>query len=218
MVTVLCLFYTIGLFGYLCAYEGTQDNIFLNFDMSDHVFYLGRAGYAVTLTLAMPLVMLPCREALLSLPEQWRNRVLSAKMKAVDEGPLVINGVNFDEEMPLLSKSIAQYDSAKSFTTSDLTLDPPTFADDVTHVGSTVLIVGVAYVGAVAVPGVAIVWSICGSFMAILIAFFILSACYLKIRYKKGITLQSIGAACLLVFSGVACIVCTTQTIWRMQQ
>jgi amino acid permease len=218
MVTVLCLFYTIGLFGYLCAYEDTQDNIFLNFDMSDHVFFLGRAGYAVTLTLAMPLVMLPCREALLSLPEQWRNRVLSAKMKAVDEGPLVINGVNFDEEMPLLSKSIAQYDSAESTTTSNLTLDPPTFADYVTHVGSTALIVGVAYVGAVAVPGVAIVWSICGSFMAILIAFFIPSACYLKIRYKKGITLQSVGAACLLVFSGVACTVCTTQTIWRMQQ
>jgi hypothetical protein len=166
----------------------------------------------------MPLAMLPCREALLSLPEQWRNRVASAKMKAVDECPLVINGVNFDEEMPLLTKSIAQYDDGQSTTTSDLTLDPPTLADYVTHVGSTFLIVGVAYVGAVVVPGVAIVWSICGSFMAILIAFFIPSACYLKIRHKQGFTLQSIGAACLLVFSGVACIVCTAQTIWRMQQ
>lgn len=218
MMTVFCLFYTIGMFGYLCAYEETQDNIFLNFDMSDHVFFLGRAGYAVTLTLAMPLAMLPCREALLSLPEQWHNRRASAEMKTVGESSIIINGVNFDEELPLLSKAISEYDSMERTTTDNVTLDPPTCGEYLSHVGSTVLIITVAYVGAIAVPGVAIVWSICGSFMAIIIAFFIPSACYLKIRHKRGINPRIIGAACLLVFSGVACVACTAQTVWRILQ
>ena len=223
MVLPFSLFYTIGLFGYLCAYEDTKDNIFLNFDLSDKVFFLGRAGYAVTLTLAMPLVVLPCREALLSLPEQWRNRKTSSKMNSAsnaDEGPLIVNGVNFDEARPLLSKAIKEYDAMESNTVpqKQLELAPPTCEEYLVHVGSTMLIVGVCYVGAIAVPGVALVWSICGSFMAILIAFFIPSACYLKIRRGKGINPRSIGAACLLVFSGAACIVCTGQTIWRMQQ
>jgi len=215
------LFTTIGLFGYLCAYEDTKDNIFLNFDLTDHVFFLGRAGYAITLTLAMPLVMLPCREALLSLPEQWSHRKVSAKLQAVDDGPLIINGVNFDEELPLLSKTIKEYDSAdKSAAVSDITeeLDPPTCGEYMVHIGSTALIVTICYIGAVAVPGVAVVWSICGSSMAIIIAFFIPSACYLKIRGKKGVNPQTVGAACLLVFSAVACVLCTAQTIWRMQQ
>lgn len=216
------LFTTIGLFGYLCAYDDTKDNIFLNFDLSDHVFFLGRAGYAITLTLAMPLVLLPCREALLSLPEQWSHRSIASKVQAVDDGPLIINGVNFDEELPLLSKAIQEYDSAgdKSAATSELTeeLGPPTCAEYAVHIGSTALIVGICYVGAVAVPGVALVWSIAGSSMAIIIAFFIPSASYLKLRGKKGVNPRTIGAACLLVFSAVACVVCTAQTIWRMQK
>ena len=217
------LFTTIGLFGYLCAYEDTEDNIFLNFNLSDHIFFLGRAGYAVTLTLAMPLVMLPCREALLSLPEQWHNRQMASKMKTVDEGPLIINGVNFDEELPFLSKAIKEYDStaataAPSSGVTSAELAAPTCGEYAVHIGSTALILGICYIGAIAVPGVAVVWSICGSSMAIIIAFFIPSACYLKIRYKKGINPRTVGAAFLLVFSAVACVVCTAQTIWRMQQ
>jgi amino acid permease len=216
------LFFIIGLFGYLCAYEDTKDNIFLNFDLSDKVFFLGRLGYAVTLTLAMPLVVLPCREALLSLPEQWRNRKFSAKLTAVieDDGPLIINGVNFDEEHPLLSKALKEYDTNERSTPTPraIELAPPTFQEYVVHIGTTVFIVGVSYIGAIAVPGVAVVWSICGSSMAILIAFFIPSACYLKIRYDKGVNPRSVAAGCLLVFSAVACVLCTGQTIWRMQQ
>jgi amino acid permease len=216
------LFFIIGLFGYLCAYEDTKDNIFLNFDLSDKVFFLGRLGYAVTLTLAMPLVVLPCREALLSLPEQWRNRKFSAKLTAVieDDGPLIINGVNFDEEHPLLSKALKEYDTNERGTSTPRTIElaPPTFQEYVVHIGTTVFIVGVSYIGAIAVPGVAVVWSICGSSMAILIAFFIPSACYLKIRYDKGVNPRSVAAGCLLVFSAVACVLCTGQTIWRMQQ
>lgn len=223
MLTVLLLFTTIGFFGYLCAYDETKDNIFLNFELSDHVFFLGRAGYAVTLTLAMPLVLLPCREALLSLPEQWSRRDVAAQVQTVPDGPLIINGVNFDEERPLLSKAIKEYDSANvSRATSELTtserLAAPTCGEYVVHIGSTALIVGICYIFGIAVPGVAVVWSICGSSMAIIISFFVPSACYLKLRGKKGVNPRTVGAACLLVFSSVACVLCTAQTIWRMQQ
>ena len=173
------LFTTIGFFGYLCAYDDTKDNIFLNFDLSDKVFFLGRAGYAVTLTLAMPLVLLPCREALLSLPEQWSHRKAASKVQAVEDGPLIINGVNFDEELPLLSHAIKDYDSAQKSRTPEVAeLNPPTFAEYAVHIGSTALIVTICYTGAVAVPGVAVVWSICGSSMAI-------SKCY-----RRGVELS----------------------------
>lgn len=216
------LFTTIGFFGYLCAYDDTKDNIFLNFDLSDKVFFLGRIGYAVTLTLAMPLVLLPCREALLSLPEQWNHRKVASKVQAVQGGPLIINGVNFDEELPLLSKAIKDYDSAEDMTPPTIPevaeLSPPTCGEYAVHIGTTALIVTVCYIGAVAVPGVAVVWSICGSSMAIIIAFIIPSACYLKLRGQKGINPRTVGAACLLVFATIACVLCTAQTIWRMQQ
>ena len=155
----------------ICVHTMIQRIIsFLNFALSDKVFFLGRAGYAVTLTLAMPLVLLPCREALLSLPEQWSHRKAASKVQAVEDGPLIINGVNFDEELPLLSKAIKDYDSAEKSSSPEaraVELSPPTFTEYAVHIGSTALIVTICYTGAVAVPGVAVVWSICGSSMAI---------------------------------------------------
>lgn len=86
------------------------------------------------------------------------------------------------------------------------------------HVVSTLMIVSTCYVGAVAAPGVAFVWSICGSSMAFLIAFIFPAMCYIKVRAKhKGHFNRRILASWLMLgFAIVGCAACTVQTLWRM--
>ncbi|CAB9516489.1 Putative sodium-coupled neutral amino acid transporter 10 [Seminavis robusta] len=105
------LFFTVGVFGYLYSYTDTRDNILLNFPLSVKVILLGRIGYGVTILFGMPLVFLPCRAAILSLPTQikeWKEaseQDSRAMMKGTKHH--VANGVTFDEECPLLLEAIA---------------------------------------------------------------------------------------------------------------
>lgn len=104
------LFFTVGIFGYLYAYNETRDNILLNFPLSAKSIMIGRIGYGFTIMFGMPLVFLPCRAAILSLPTQiqeWREAVehveeggVQAMMKGTKNH--IPNGVTFDEECPLL--------------------------------------------------------------------------------------------------------------------
>lgn len=71
---------------------------------------MGRIGYGVTIMFGMPLVFLPCRATILSLPIQireWREAVQHKEeggVEAIMKGTKhhVPNGVTFDEECPLL--------------------------------------------------------------------------------------------------------------------
>ena len=94
------LFQVFGLAGYLYAYDACRGNIFLNFgecdyvlcstdlnftiyfstaslpfyaDPSDPLIIAGRLGMGVTLMFGLPLSILPCREAFLSLIPQLRR-------------------------------------------------------------------------------------------------------------------------------------------------
>ncbi len=81
------------------------------------------------------------------------------------------------------------------------------------HVLSTLCIIAFGYACAVAVPGVGLVWSICGSSMSLIIGFFIPAACYLKIRSRKRLNPRSLAAWAMLIFSILACVVCTTHVV-----
>uniref|UniRef100_A0A7S1VUB1 Amino acid transporter transmembrane domain-containing protein n=1 Tax=Grammatophora oceanica TaxID=210454 RepID=A0A7S1VUB1_9STRA len=99
------------------------------------------------------------------------------------------------------------------------------------HYGSTLFIVLACFVGAVAAPGVAIVWSICGSFLAFLISFILPSACYLKIG-DDGATSSSSSSSSrsgcagewlwrwfsivLLIGSVIGAVVCMRQTVMKL--
>ena len=107
----LCsLFFTVGVFGYLYSYDETRDNILLNFPLSAKSILMGRIGYGITIMFGMPLVFLPCRASILSLPTQireWREAIQHEKeggVQAIMKGTKhhVPNGVTFDEECPLL--------------------------------------------------------------------------------------------------------------------
>ena len=84
------------------------------------------------------------------------------------------------------------------------------------HYGSTFGIIAITYLGAAAVPSVAIVWSLCGSSMAFLIAFILPAAYYLQIQRREHIPdRQGWVSFCwtLLVFSTVGAVACTIQTV-----
>lgn len=74
------LMYSLGLGGYLFAGESIQGNVLLNVPMSKGdgedegefwLFLFGRIGTGVAIMLAMPLMALPCREALLEVVDVW---------------------------------------------------------------------------------------------------------------------------------------------------
>lgn len=96
------LMYLFGLAGYLCAYEDTDGNILLNFDPSDKIIFLGRIGCGITTLFALPMNLLPCREALLSLVVQIGERRVAAATitpSSGSEGPTIAEA----EGRPLLT-------------------------------------------------------------------------------------------------------------------
>lgn len=303
------LFYIVGLCGYLYAYEETKDNILLNFPLEFKLVLIGRVGYGFTLLFGLPLIVLPCREAFLSIPGliwSWWNGVeeelycpptpqsvssrRSRKTGMTKEGHFVVNGIDFDEERPLLKRNSSILPMERTLTLpSVITMnqltagdfvygsmvpngiqEPPVGSDCMSspklgkgmssnlqrdsssggislqlsgskdakhcdgdkelsspapseetksetsvlvHTLSTLLLLTFGYIFAVAVPGVGIVWSICGSSMGIIIGFFIPAVCYLKIRSRKRINPRSVCAWSMAVFAVIASIVCTSHVI-----
>ena len=233
------LFYTVGLCGYLYAYDDTKDNILLNFPLDVGTVFVGRIGYGVTILFGMPLVFLPCRAAILSLPEQIRDR--NGVLKQNDVSALekvmkgakhhVANSLTFDELTPLwierkipldlerpgeMAKALDGTNStinAKPAPQLDPSLQHEAERDLRVHVISTALIMISSFVMAVGVKGVGGVWSIAGSSIAMVIGFVIPASCYLKIRSKKNVNPRSVGALLLLLFSIIASIECTRRTV-----
>lgn len=210
------LMYTFGLAGYLFARSQTQGNILLNFNVGDNLIILGRVGSGLTILMAMPIITLPCREAILEFipnfiewtggkPKHCKN---SHSEKMVDVENLV------NEQTALVSSSMSNGAS------SERSNNYCSYGNTLTHVMSTFMIISICYVFAVAAPGVAIVWSICGSSMAFLIAFIIPCACYIQIQKdEKHIRWYDVkygGAWILLILSIAAAIACTVQTVWRI--
>jgi len=300
----LILFYIVGLCGYLYAYEETKDNILLNFPLDYKMVAIGRLGFGFTLMFGLPLVFLPCREALLSIPGlvwNWWNAIeeeevyspptpqsvhKSRKTGFTKDGHVVVNGIDFDEERPLLKRNSSIVPIEKVVIPSmikmsqlatgdfaygsiipnssetlpfggahllDRNLSIGSFSDLkpavsgislqqseskeagkckddkmvsspaqpgsqletslLLHTLSTLCLLTFGYIGAVAVPGVGIVWSVCGSSMSLIIGFFIPAVCYLKIRSKKRMNPRSVGAWSMAIFSVLASIICTSYII-----
>lgn len=56
-----------GLFGYTYAYSQTKGDIFANFDASDPLLAVARLGLGLTILMAIPMMVLPCRDALIKM-------------------------------------------------------------------------------------------------------------------------------------------------------
>ena len=138
-----------GLAGYLYAGEGTDGNILQNADHhADWMFFLGRLGCGITIMLAMAMILLPCRASLLELVDVFVN------------GPHLV---------PVEEETLLVANESKAATNKS---KRPTLMDNqVIHYAATIGIASTCYLAAIRVPGVAVVWSVCGSSLAFLIAF-----------------------------------------------
>lgn len=208
--------YVFGVVGYLYAYDDTKGNILLNFDPTDRVILLGRVGYGVTLMAAIPMVAVPCRDALLSLAPQysaWKYNYPQAQAVALHESKVSERTVlvrkesdNIHTAPPSIAAASSRCEKQEDVTNSK-----------VAYYFATSVILLFAFAGATLAPGVAAVWSICGSGMAFIIAFILPAACYIKIRHeRKGHGHRIIVISWILLLSAiVSAIACTIQTLWR---
>ena len=301
MILCCILFYLVGLGGYVYAHPYTPDNIITAFPMSDLYVLAGRMGYCLTLLFGVPLILLPCREAWVSIPGQikdWRrDQALIAAYRrknqqhATKDGQhFVVNGVDFDEPYSFFQRKEHHRHRTYSTTSSNTSIGTASSDDDhiieegyrsvaeqqslpsvaefredevddtfrplfvrsgaatretttakvvspeqevdaqkdesssehcecnpddkVSHWIVTLLLLTVTYITAISVPGVAAVWSIFGSSMALFIAFVVPTACYLQIVARhKGTNVDSFFAWTLLIVSVATMFLCTHQAV-----
>jgi amino acid permease len=213
-----------GLAGYMYAGNITDGNILNNCDSSvDNFLLLGEVGCGITLMLAMPMMLLPCRSSLLEVLDVLVN---GPHHVAIDD---MVGGYQNGENRSLMSvdpdhnQKIGNYETILRVEKSSVVHTTAHIIDSkFVHYTSTILIVVTCYVAAVKIPSVATVWSIIGCFMGYLIAFILPCICYLKIlrRYPHQAR-ESIAwvwfSYALLAFSLLASVACTTLTIVRLQ-
>lgn len=232
IVVSLVLQYCVGLAGYVFTGDDRiRQNILQNCNIDDALFALGRFGCGMTMMLAMPIITLPCRDNMLQtldlcvLPTLMR--LFSKKNKhhhslVVDEE----SGTVAEEGTPLLQIGES---GSYNLTSAPKKLVPFLLRENkVAHYFSTVAIVGSCYTAAVGATDVAVVWSLCGSTMAFLIAFILPSACYIRIFGRRGAAKQENDninnsnkeqrflvrlAWCLLIAAGASAMICTTITV-----
>jgi amino acid permease len=168
----MALMFVFAVVGYLNGYANTNGNILLNFDPTDEVIFLGRIGCGVCTQLAMPMSLLPCRNALLALPVQFIEWLVPTQTPSSAENselpPLDEESVLKDSEAkPLLYQSTQNVgaEEESSNTTSPVhAVDSDEYVkkEKILRYSTTFAILFMCYAGAVLAPGVAVVWSICG--------------------------------------------------------
>ena len=201
-----------------------QGNILLNCEEQqasvgnqDILLWSGRIGCGITIMLAMAIMILPCRDSLLE--------VLDIIVYAGGRASTPPTSNEHDKELfPTEETALMSHRHEQLHKPLSLSERP------LVHYVSTLLIVIVCYVSAIKAPGVAIIWSLCGSSMAFCIAFALPTACFLKILHKREqyrdcsyediSDLPTLGSKALawilLVCAIVAAIICTMQTIESM--
>lgn len=216
--TAFVIMVPFGICGYLYAGGHTSGNILNNITasgnwrtggMGDWFFFLGRLGCGITLTLAMPLMVLPCRESLLEILDVAVN------------GPHVVIP---REEIPLI---LPNSENAASIKFEILESENPSAKqrrldrNPWIRYLATFGIITTCYLVSIRVPGVDVVWSLVGSSMAFLIAFILPSLCYLKIHQNSRFVNDESHhwlsfSWILLVVATLAVAACTTQSIVRL--
>jgi len=215
IVSCFTLMYIFGLAGYLFARSKTEGNILLNFDVGDNLIIFGRIGSGLTILMAMPMMILPCRQSILEFIPNFINWI-----RKDDKNSSYNGDVEQMNETSSLAQNLQDGTTDKnSFNAAKKSKKEHAF-HPIIHFVTTITLVTICYIFAIAAPGVAVVWSICGSSMAFLIAFIIPCACYIEIRqFKAGVSWYNskiLGSWFLLIFSTIGAIACTVQTVWRL--
>jgi len=201
VVACFFLMWIFGVAGYMYAGENTNGNILNNTKINtDWILFLGRLGCGTTIMLALAMMLLPARAGLLEV------------IDVIINGPHIVP-VEVSELMPLVQTS-----QRKSPHVPAQVHRPTLMDNNMMHYSTTLTMTVVCYVIAIRVPGVAVVWSLCGSSMAFLIAFILPASCYLQIQRahatgEKRSRWWIYFSWFLIITSVVASIACTMQTV-----
>ena len=201
-----------GLAGYLYARASTDGNILNNCDPSSDLFLLvGQFCCGITVVLAIPMMLLPCRLNLLEVLDVliYGPHLTPVEVEESEKLPLIVIDINKDynstttannggrrhnvqqccpqqQNHPKIVETTSTNASSSCCSPNNNTRQFKVRIIDNTyiHYTSTLFIIGTCYMVAVHVPGVAVVWSILGCSMGFLIAFILPSLCYLKIQQR----------------------------------
>ena len=215
------LMYMFGQGGYLCFGNQVQGNILLNLEDDQHwMVFAGRVGCGITILLAAPMMLLPCRRNILELLDCYfeykhQNHLQQQQQQQQQQYQHVA------AEHSRLIPRPAPTSPGRSLS---MEVRVHLAENSMAHYLSTFGIVLVAYVAAVAAPGVAVVWSLCGCSMAFAIAFILPAACLLQIqrKYRALVGTSSkphywkLGASSMLILATLSAIVCTFQTTYLL--
>jgi hypothetical protein len=175
----------------------------------DLLINVGRIGLCFTLLCGFPLLVLPCRNAaqrLMVLIPKMASDCCSARdpmKQALISGR---HGIIGDAPMTPTTRKIRP-------TNED---GAPPILPLGQHILLTLGLLSVVCYLAMSVPGVTVIWSIMGSSTAIIIAFILPSACYIKIRKNKGSTKIMLGAKVMLGLSVPLCLLCTFLSVYNV--
>jgi amino acid permease len=220
MISCFVLTSVFGVAGFLYAGKNTDGNILNNCDASgnDRFLLLGKVGCGITVVLAMPMMLLPCRASLLEVLDVLVHGPHKTPVEKEEENQTLIAA--HDDSNPgygsIPPEQQPTTKDAKQQRTMIVITD-----NTLVHYVSTLLIVLTCYVVAINVPGVAIVWSIIDCFMGYLLSFMLPCACYLRIQTRyPGHSLASQSwvwfSWVLLIASTVASLACTIETVTRL--
>ncbi|KAG5175402.1 transmembrane amino acid transporter protein-domain-containing protein [Tribonema minus] len=209
------IYLALGFLGYFYAYGNTQDDILLNFAPSDKVVVWGRLGLGITMLVAIPMLLLPCRDAFEELASQLYE-VVTAKFSARKTTPL-ISGNGASSSRGNYSSLNGELGATGSFDTSSMDANVAAALRRVMkaarHFMTTVGLMIFCLFFAVSIPGVALVWSICGSSVGFFVSFGLPALFYLKIRAKKAFNIRKLAAWVMLIVTCFASVLCTYNAI-----
>jgi len=233
VTTVLSFDFIFGLAGYLYAGVNTDGNILKNCEAAgDFNLLLGKLGCGTMVTLAIPLMMVPCRSSLLEILDVLVNgeHVTPVEMEESEKLRLIIphgegEGKNYNSTSTATDKQYQQQlqtdDQGTIYMSSNRCHKMNIIDNTFIHYTSTFIIFATCYMVAVRVPGVAIVWAVGGCTLGYLVAFILPCSCYLKL-YKRNpdhpLSSNSLAwfSRILIVISVVATVVCTAETVKDM--
>ena len=204
------LTYLFGLSGFLFAGSETQGNILFN--LGGNV--LGRICCGIVMICSMAVVMLPCRSAILQLIETLHSSGACPDGTDCEKEGQTENS-SLGENGTLLDLYVVHEGTSLLPRIEENERECFMIGNPYAHYGCTVVILAFSFLGAIKAPSLAIIWNFCGPTLAFLISFFLPAACYLEIQRREPGThfLTGLFAWFLIIFSVVAAIACTIQTI-----
>lgn len=234
---MVCWFlsYLVGLTGYLYGLDCVEWTVI---DPTNRLLVLGYIGYGLTLLLALPLLVLPCRTSILEIADKFLTdhnencqplRDICPEDCCDEEDP--------DERTCMSFPSLSSWSTERS--PGDLLVihegtrllprieeeAPPRckiFLNPWAHYGSTFSIVAIAFGAALLCRDALRLWMLVGSTLALVVTFFLPGACFVQIQerdlnypYRRPWALFS---WLLMTLSIVGMLACTYATIRSLVQ